>query len=261
LLGEIVGPLAVFLAVNALLADVDQETPGLQRALAGQKAAFSPSTAPKTLKTRLANPTRVRCGIIGSVKSEQESDDELVGRIRAGDCVAFSQLVERYQLRIQQLALTFVRNEQDAQEVVQDAFLRVHLGLGTFRGTSSFYTWLYRIVVNLAIDARRRPIRLQTGWESIAECADDSRSLELPRISNSDPHEAMSRMELDQKLTAALTRLAPYHRAVIVMREVEGMSYQEMAESLQISKGTVMSRLFHARRRLQRTLVDEMFEQ
>ncbi len=90
-------------------------------------------------------------------RTEPDSDDELVHRIRAGDGTAFSQLVERYQRRIQQLALSLVRNEHDAQEVVQDAFLRVYLGLAAFRGTSSFYTWLYRIVVNLAIDAKRRP--------------------------------------------------------------------------------------------------------
>ncbi len=195
---------------------------------------------------------------VQGIESYQESDDELVGRIRAGDTGAFSQLVGRYERRVQQLALSFVRNEHDAQELVQDAFLRVHLGLGGFRGTSSFYTWLYRIVVNLAVDAKRRPYRQRVGWESIAECADDSRSFELPRISNSDPHEAMSRSELDQRLTAALTQLPPYHRAVIVMREVDGMSYQEMAENLHISKGTVMSRLFHARRRLQHTLASEM---
>jgi len=194
-------------------------------------------------------------------RTEPDSDDELVRRIRAGDGTAFSQLVERHQRRIQQLAVSLVRNEHDAQEVVQDAFLRVYLGLAAFRGTSSFYTWLYRIVVNLAIDAKRRPCRQRIGWESIAECANDTRSFDLPRISNSDPHEAISRAELERRIVEALAHLTPYHRAVILMREVEGMSYQEMAEFLNISKGTVMSRLFHARRRLQRTLADEMLEQ
>lgn len=182
-------------------------------------------------------PSRTHC----VDRPEPDSDDELVNRIRAGDSCAFSRLVERYQRRILQLALSFVRNEHDAQEVVQDAFLRVHLGLGAFRGTSSFYTWLYRIVVNLAIDAKRRPSRQRIGWESIAECANDSRSFELPRISNSDPQEAMYRVELEQRISSALKHLTPYHRAVILMREVDGMSYQEMAEFLQISKGTVMS--------------------
>ena len=188
------------------------------------------------------------------------SDDELVGRTRAGDREAFTQLVERYQRRILQLALSFVRNERDAEEVVQDAFLRVHLGITAFRGTSSFYTWLYRIVVNLAIDAKRRPHKQGVAWESIAESVNDTRSFDLPRISDSDPHEALSRVELSRRISSAMTHLPPYHRAVIVMREIDGMSYQEMAESLRISKGTVMSRLFHARRRLQRSLSSELVE-
>jgi RNA polymerase sigma-70 factor (ECF subfamily) len=244
--------------VNAFIAELGQERPAIQFAVVARK--YPPS---RSAHERQAEPTKQslqQCTTTRPSKPFQESDDELVGLIRAGDRGAFSRLVERYQRRVQQLALSLVRNEHDAQEVVQDAFLRVHLGLGGFRGTSSFYTWLYRIVVNLAIDVKRRPYRRRVGWESIAECADDSRSFELPRISNSDPHEAMSRLELDQRLTAALTQLAPYHRAVIVMREVDGMSYQEMAENLHISKGTVMSRLFHARRRLQHTLENEMLE-
>jgi RNA polymerase sigma-70 factor (ECF subfamily) len=245
--------------VNALIAELGQERPAIQLAVAARKPSYRPPFAARARKAKPTQPAPEQCATRAS-KPYQESDDELVGRIRAGDPGAFSQLVERYQRRVQQLALSFVRNEHDAQEVVQDAFLRVHLGLGGFRGTSSFYTWLYRIVVNLAIDAKRRPYRRRIGWESIAECADDSRSFELPRISNSDPHEVMSRLELDQRLTLALTQLAPYHRAVIVMREVDGMSYQEMAENLHISKGTVMSRLFHARRRLQHTLASEIFE-
>ena len=115
-------------------------------------------------------------------------------------------------------------------------------------------------MVNLAIDSNRRPHRQRVAWESIAESANDSRALELPRMINSDPLEALTRMELSQRISMAMTHLAPYHRAVIIMREIDGMSYQEMAESLRISKGTVMSRLFHARRRLQRSLSNELIE-
>jgi RNA polymerase sigma-70 factor (ECF subfamily) len=214
--------------------------------------------------------TPIECGPDGREEStpdsqssdckRPESDDELVERTREGDTEAFERLVSRYRRRILQLALSFVRNERDAEEVVQDAFFRVHLGLTTFRGTSSFYTWLYRIVVNLAIDARRKPHRHRVGWESIAESANDSRSLELPRINDSDPYEALSRMELNQRISSAMMHLPPYHQAVIIMREIDGMSYQEMAESLRISKGTVMSRLFHARKRLQRSLSGEAME-
>ena len=240
-------------------------------ALIASRPQRAPSSSLETIRTR---PPFPRTGLApGSAADSDfapgnhtnkrqlksaETDDELVYRIQAGDRGAFAQLVERYQRRILQLALGFVRNERDAEEVVQDAFLRVHLSITGFRGTSSFYTWLYRIVVNLAIDTNRKPHKQRVAWESIAESVNDSRALELPRMVNSDPLEALTRMELNQRISMAMTHLAPYHRAVIVMREIDGMSYQEMAESLRISKGTVMSRLFHARRRLQRSLSNEI---
>jgi len=246
--------------VNAFVAETIQELPTLGRIVAPVKPSVSPSLGRKSQIPGSNKSPATACDAIEVVKSNYENDDTLVGRVRGGDSAAFSKLVERYQRRIQQLALSFVRNEHDAQDVVQDAFLRVHLGLRAFRGSSSFYTWLYRIVVNLAIDAKRRPYRQRVAWETIAETADDSRALELPRIRNSDPHEAMTRVELDHRLTVAIAHLPSYHRAVIIMREVDGMSYQEMAECLHISKGTVMSRLFHARRRLQRSLANESVE-
>ena len=179
------------------------------------------------------------------------TDDELVVRVQAGESSAFNVLVIRYQRRIRQLAFTLMRNENDAQEISQEGFFRAYLSIHRFRGESSFYTWLHRIVVNLAIDVKRHPLRQRLDWECIAERVDDTRSLDLPRLANSDPYEVAVRTELKRGLNAALSRLNSFHRAVIVMRELEGMSYQDMASTLRISKGTVMSRLFHARRRLQ----------
>jgi len=244
--------------VNALIANRPQQATSsplesIRKRPPFAKAGFAPRSAGDS-DFALGKPAKAR------PPQSTETDDELVYRTQAGDRSAFAQLVERYQRRILQLALGFVRNERDAEEVVQDAFLRVHLSITGFRGTSSFYTWLYRIVVNLAIDSNRRPHKQRVAWESIAESANDSRALELPRMINSDPLEALTRMELSQRISMAMTHLAPYHRAVIIMREIDGMSYQEMAESLRISKGTVMSRLFHARRRLQRSLSNELIE-
>ena len=179
------------------------------------------------------------------------TDDDLIARVQAGESSAFNVLVIRYQRRIQQLAITLMRNENDAQEISQEGFFRAYLSIHRFRGESSFYTWLHRIVVNLAIDVKRHPLRQRVDWECIAERVDDTRYLDLPRVSNSDPYEAAVRTELRRGLNAALSKLNSFHRAVIVMRELEGMSYQDMASALRISKGTVMSRLFHARRRLQ----------
>jgi RNA polymerase sigma-70 factor, ECF subfamily len=186
------------------------------------------------------------------------SDEELVTRLKGGEIAAFDLLVKRHRHRIYRLALTLMRNEHDAEEVVQDAFMRAFVGLHGFRGTSSFYTWLYRIVVNLAIDARRRVFRQRIDWETIAERADDTRAFELPRIHSADPYEAVVHMELRRSTCAAFSELTAYHRKAIVMRELEGMSYQEISERLHISKGTVMSRLFHARRRLQKGLLAQI---
>jgi RNA polymerase sigma-70 factor (ECF subfamily) len=187
---------------------------------------------------------------------DANGDHALVTRIRCGDEGAFHELYARYQRRILHLAFSLVGNEHDAEEVVQDALLRVHLGLDGFRGTSSFYTWLHRIVVNVAIDVKRRPFQQRVSWESIAENVEDTRALALPRVQDSDPYEALDRVELARSLVSALCQLPVHHRVVILMREIEGMSYQEMAQELNISRGTIMSRLHHARRRMQRSLAN-----
>jgi RNA polymerase sigma-70 factor (ECF subfamily) len=147
-----------------------------------------------------------------------------------------------------------VRDEQDAQEVVQEAFLRVHKSLAAFNGGSSFFTWLYRIVTNLSIDLMRRPFRREGVLdERTARPAQDEHPL-LPGFDSGDPLDYVHRAEMAASIGAALDALPPYHRGVIILREVEGMSYQEIAEVMGVSKGTVMSRLFHARQKLQRAL-------
>jgi len=134
----------------------------------------------------------------------------------------------------------------------------VYKGISTFEGSSSFFTWLYRIVTNLSIDLIRKPGR------KAAEL-DESRSVDdepdaplalVSRIDGADPLDVVRRKEIAARIQVALDALPPYHRAVILMREVEGMSYEEMAESMGVSKGTIMSRLFHARQKMQRALAD-----
>jgi RNA polymerase sigma-70 factor (ECF subfamily) len=152
------------------------------------------------------------------------------------------------------LAVGLVRDEQDAQEVVQEAFLRVHKNLASFNGGSSFFTWLYRIVTNLSIDLIRRPFRREGALdERNARSQQDDIPL-LAGLDSGDPLEYVHRGEMAASIGAALDALPPYHRGVIILREVEGMSYQEIAEVMGVSKGTVMSRLFHARQKLQRAL-------
>jgi RNA polymerase sigma-70 factor (ECF subfamily) len=188
-------------------------------------------------------------------RREAEEDRALVGRAQAGDKQAFRQLVERHQRRALGLANALVRNESDARELVQEAFLRAYKNLGSFQGGSAFYTWLYRIVSNLAVDHLRKPGRRESEYLDERALAQSPGGLaSLPRMEGADPMEALHRRELASRLQEALEALPPYHRGVILMREVEGMSYEEMAEAMGVSKGTIMSRLFHARQKLQKAL-------
>jgi RNA polymerase sigma-70 factor (ECF subfamily) len=164
--------------------------------------------------------------------------------------------VERHQRRALVLALALVRDEQDAREVVQEAFLRVHRGLARFQGGSSFFTWLYRIVTNLSIDLMRKPTRREVELDARFDLQDDVDTPLLSRIEGANPYESLRRREITERIQQELDALPPYHRGVIVMREVNGMSYEEIAEAMGVSKGTIMSRLFHARQKLQRALAD-----
>ena len=195
---------------------------------------------------------------------EAEEDRALIARAQAGDRAAFRKLVERHQRRAFAIALGLVRDENDARELVQDAFLRVFKSLGSFQGDSSFFTWLYRIITNLSIDLIRKPGRQTRDFDEAQLELDESSDLDLPflsRLDGADPAEAVRRGEIGERLRAALDALPSYHRAVIVMRELQGLSYEEMAQAANVSKGTIMSRLFHARQKLQRALADCYGEQ
>jgi len=195
---------------------------------------------------------------------EAEEDRVLIGKAQQGDTAAFRRLVERHQRRAFAIALALVRDENDARELVQDAFLRVHKSLPTFQGGSSFFTWLYRIITNLSIDLHRKPGRQTTDIDDARLELDESRDSDFPlmaRVDGADPHDVVRRKEIAARVQAALDALPSYHRGVIVMREVEGLSYEEMAVAMGVSKGTIMSRLFHARQKLQKALADCYQEQ
>jgi RNA polymerase sigma-70 factor (ECF subfamily) len=195
---------------------------------------------------------------------EAEEDRVLIGKAQQGDTAAFRRLVERHQRRAFAIALSLVRDENDARELVQDAFLRVHKSLPSFQGGSSFFTWLYRIVTNLSIDLIRKPGRQTTDIDDPRLGLDESRETDFPltaRVDGADPHDVVRRKEIAARVQTALEALPPYHRGVIVMREIEGLSYEEMAEAMGVSKGTIMSRLFHARQKLQKALADCYEEQ
>jgi RNA polymerase sigma-70 factor, ECF subfamily len=215
---------------------------------------------PPTVNTRGISPSNSK-----QVRArEAEEDRALITQAQGGDTAAFRRLVERHQRRAFAIALSLVRDENDARELVQDAFLRVFKGLNTFQGGSSFFTWLYRIITNLSIDLIRKPGSKTTDLdESRLEVEEDQEALFpfLSRVDGADPIDVVRRREIAVRLQQALEALPPYHRGVIVMREIEGLSYEEMAQAMGVSKGTIMSRLFHARQKLQRALADCYEEQ
>lgn len=188
--------------------------------------------------------------------NEALSDRQLVDRARSGDEVAFSELVTRHYRRALRVSFGLLKDRHDAEDVVQDAFARVHRRLSEFEGSSAFYTWLYRIVVNLSIDAlrrRRRERRVDIEDETAREALRAGNAL-WPQYDSTRPAHEAERRELGRQLAQALGGLPEIHRAVILLRELEGLSYEEIARTLRIKKGTVMSRLFHARRGLQKLL-------
>ncbi len=207
----------------------------------------------------LANPS------IPHDETEPVHEKELVRLAKAGDAEAFRQLFERHNRRAFALALGVVRNPDDALDIVQDAFIKAHRYLPKFEGTSSFYTWLYRIVMNLAIDHLRKVKRAhQVDFSDAMAHGDDEADIGesslLPTILGSDPSKSLMRREMREHISIALDKLSDNHRTVLMMRELDGLSYEEMAQVMDCSKGTIMSRLFHARKNMQQFLLELMGE-
>jgi RNA polymerase sigma-70 factor, ECF subfamily len=185
----------------------------------------------------------------------ERSDRELVRESRRGDKEAFRELVERYQRKVLSVALGMVQNRDDALELTQETFVKAYESLGKFKGESSFYTWLYRIVVNLTIDARRRGRRRPTvAIEDLPGGEDLFSSLTDRDLA--DPYQQVRASEIGTRVAEAINELTPDHKAVILLREVEGLSYDDISRVMQCSKGTVMSRLHYARKKLQAKLRD-----
>ena len=189
---------------------------------------------------------------VGENDSRRE-DRELVQAAQKGDQQAFRKLVERYQRRVFQLALGMVKDADEAMDIAQETFVRVHRYLPSFKGDSSFFTWTYRIAVNLCLDAGRKKGRGES-VEFDERQAEVEASMDPPSAALAGPQRNALNRELAGKIQEALGGLSENHRAILLLREVEGLSYEELSQTLGIRKGTVMSRLFHARLKMQRKL-------
>ncbi len=182
---------------------------------------------------------------------------ELVARAQTGDTAAFNELVTRYRQRAFAMLYNMLRNEQDAWDLAQDGFLKAWKNIGRFRGQSSFYTWLYRILMNVGIDwLRKKQIASGTEFDDAIGLRNiEPGAVTAPR-GEMQPAERISDQEIRARIDAAIERLSPEHRTAIVMREIDGLEYSEIAEQMECSIGTVMSRLFYARKKLQAMLKD-----
>jgi RNA polymerase sigma-70 factor (ECF subfamily) len=193
-----------------------------------------------------------------TVAQADVSELDLVKRCQAGDTEAFDELVSRYRTRVFGMIYNMVHSEQDAWDLAQDSFVKAWKSIGRFRGQSSFYTWMYRIVMNVTIDWLRKKQVKGGGAEfddaiQLKEVDPAAKTLPKP---DALPYERMQQSEIRTQIDHAITQLSPEHRAVILMKEIEDMQYHEIAEALECSIGTVMSRLFYARKKLQNLLKD-----
>ncbi|MEI6084372.1 MAG: sigma-70 family RNA polymerase sigma factor [Verrucomicrobiota bacterium] len=184
------------------------------------------------------------------------SDLELVERCQAGDLSAYEILVGRHRQRVYQYAYSRIRNEQDATDLSQETFVKAWRAIRGFKKTAQFSTWLYRITTNLVIDhARRRERRPEVPFEEAVDPDADS-DVEIPPSNQPSPTDEAQRKELRGQIDAALLELSPEHRAVLQLREFDGLDYAEIAKAVGCSLGTVMSRLHYARKHMQKLLKD-----
>ena len=194
-------------------------------------------------------------------KLEDLSDSELVARSAQKDREAYRILVERYQARAYTIAFAVLQRKEDAEDVVQESFVKAYLSLPGFKSQSTFYTWFYRIVRNMSIDVKRKVTRESKREVEIQ--SDNTNELESEMslaVEGESPDDQLLRKEKMMRISKVLQDISEEHRTVIMLREIEGMDYQEIAKVTGVSKGTIMSRLHYARKKLQQALGDLVSE-
>jgi RNA polymerase sigma-70 factor (ECF subfamily) len=180
----------------------------------------------------------------------------LVKRARQGDLGAYDELVRRYQERIYATIYHMTSNHEDANDLAQEAFIKAYHALKSFKGGSSFYTWVYRIAVNKTINyLKQRKNKAQMSLDDIDFNAEHDPDL-VALISDKTPRREVNLSELQEKLNGAMQKLSEPHRLVVTLHDVQGLSHEEIAKIMDCNIGTVRSRLFYARQQLQAYLSD-----
>ena len=183
--------------------------------------------------------------------STEDSDVELVARAQRGDQRAFEMLVIKYQRRIERQIARMVRDVDLVQDIAQETFIRAYRALPQFRGDAAFYTWLYRIAVNTAkkalVGLKRDPLVYESGLSGSNDDDDETSRVERELTDGSTPESLLASKEIAQTVNAAIDALSPDLRQAITLREIEGLSYEEIADMMNCPIGTVRSRIFRAR--------------
>ena len=184
--------------------------------------------------------------------SVQNDDDlSLINRFKEGDASAFGEIVLKYQDKVYNLCRHMLRNAEDAEDAAQDVFLKAYQALSKFQPDASLYTWLYRIATNTCIDYKKKPI-----FESLFGDNGEGERLIHDRASEApSPEKLYQSKQIDQALQEGLGKLSPKLRAIIILKEIEELSYEEIADALEISMGTVKSRIARAREELQKLMI------
>ena len=180
----------------------------------------------------------------------------MVRRAQKGDLAAYDELVRRYQQRIYATVYHMTSNHEDANDLAQEAFIKAYQALKTFKGGSSFYTWVYRIAVNKTLNfLKQRKNRTAMSLNDLDFSAENDPDL-VALVSDKTPRRDAVLAELQQKLNEAMQQLSEPHRMVVTLHDVQGLAHEEIAEIMECNVGTVRSRLFYARQQLQGYLVD-----
>jgi len=208
----------------------------------------------------MAEPARKETGRpgdeAGTPAPAAPEESELVKRARKGDFSAYDELVRRYQERIYATVYHMTSNHEDANDLAQETFIKAFHALKSFKGGSSFYTWIYRIAVNKTINfLKQRKNKLQMSLDDIDFNAEHDPDL-VALISDKTPRREVGLAELQEKLNAAMQKLSEPHRLVVTLHDVQGLSHEEIARIMECNIGTVRSRLFYARQQLQAYLSD-----
>ena len=205
------------------------------------------------MTTIMAEPAERSDSEAASIPTEEMV---LVDRARRGELRAYDELIKRYQERIYATVYHMTSNHEDANDLAQESFVKAYQALKSFKGGSSFYTWLYRIAVNKTINfLKQRKNRQHMSLNDLDFNAEHDPDL-VALISDKTPRREAGLSELQEKLNAALLKLSEHHRMAVVLHDVQGLSHEEIAKVMDCNIGTVRSRLFYARQQLQALLAD-----